>query len=265
MKLDPIKYKLENDPLCAIQITELGTNNRLLPIRFWEQIKKQYGSFENMLQTFYNKGVTGLSVQEYRKNGGNAYKKIDNPIEVTAKIVEKEVEHQPIEVLNRPSLSNKEIPFSIDEIRKLDVAKSDAVRLEIENKFLRDKVEFLEKINSEQKELLLENKFNERISERELEHKKANNEFYLGLAEQFGPHVGPALAGMFTKNKSVPLAQPVVSNLSQEKENLVKTISDSNFSNSMANFISDLIYKIHTDNTFYTELEKLINNSNDGN
>lgn len=264
MKLEPIIYKLKNDELCAIQIFDLDTNNRLLPIKFWEQIQQQYGSFENMLQTFYNQGVTRISVQEYRKNGSNATKKIGNSIEVSAEIKKEPVQqnrgvqqthYQP---LNSPMTHNA-IPLSIDEVRKIDVYKSDAVRFEIENKFLKDKIELLETLVDDQKATILEHRFNERGIERDLETRKSNNEFYLGLAQEFGPTLGPALTGMFNKgSKAVPLAQPAF-NLSEEKQKLFDVIKDNSFSNSYAIFIDDIIYKLQNDQQFYNDLVELIN------
>ena len=271
MKLDPIKYKLEKDPLCGVQITDLDTNNRLLPVRFYNEIVEKYGSFDNMLQTFYNNGVTRLSVQEYRKSG-NALVKKGNPIPVEAivetpePVEQKQVlqyEHQP---LNRPMVHNA-IPISIEEKSKLDINSYIAVELKAENKWLKEKIELLEKTNAEQRETILEHRFNERALERELETKKANNDFNLGMIQQLAPTVGPALAGMFSKGSSVPLGQPVQQQktYSEQKQKLITTIEDNNFSNAMAVFIDDLIYKLHFDENFYNDLSSLIEKYNSPN
>lgn len=263
MKLDPIKYKLEKDPLCGVQITDLETNNRLLPVRYYDDIVTKYGSFDNMLQTFYNNGVTRLSVQEYRKSGNALVKKglpviveaiVENPEPVEPKQV-LQYEHQP---LNRP-MTNNLITISVEEKKKLDIASYFADKLEIENKFLTQKIELLEKSNQEQRETILEYRFNERGLDRELETKKANNDFYLGTIKELGPTVGPALAGMFSKG-SVPLAQPVQQQkvYSEQKQKLITTIEDNNFSNAMAVFIDDLIYKLHIDDEFYNDLASLV-------
>jgi hypothetical protein len=263
MKLEPIIYKLKNDELCAIQITDLDTNTRLLPIKFWEQIQKQYGSFENMLQTFYNQGVTRLSVQEYRKNGSNATKKVGNSIDVSAEIQEKSpVQQQNVMMHQEPvkKQSRNVIELDYDEAIKLNVGNSSASELKIELKWKNEKIEMLEKIVEEQKTTIMENRFSEKGLDRELETKKSNNEFYLGLAQEFGPKVGEVLTGVFTKNKGVSLSQPAqpTFNLSDEKQKLFDVIKDNSFSNSYAVFIDDIIYKLHNDQQFYNDLVELI-------
>jgi hypothetical protein len=263
MKLEPIIYKLKNDELCAIQITDLDTNKRLLPIKFWEHIQQKYGSFENMLQTFYNQGVTRLSVQEYRKNGSNATKKVGNSIDVSAEIQEKSpVQQQNVMMHQEPvkKQSRNIIELDYDEAIKLNVGNSSASELKIELKWKNEKIEMLEKIVEEQKTTIMENRFSEKGLDRELETKKSNNEFYLGLAQEFGPKVGEVLTGVFTKNKGVSLSQPAqpTFNLSDEKQKLFDVIKDNSFSNSYAVFIDDIIYKLHNDQQFYNDLVELI-------
>lgn len=250
-----IVNQLKTNQYYGISIIDDSTMNKILTTTLGSVLIEKYGSVENYFETLKNSGVTSFSVQEYKKNG-SGWKNTGNVVRNLTfhdKTPVSSPTLQPNTTPAFPSLNgagNQVVGLGFYEAANLMASSQEKVRLEEENKFLKEKNERLEKDIYELKEEKLKREY-------DATGKASQNDMLLGLVQNL-----PALLGAFKGSGDVSgLGAPVQpqNNLTQIKTEFFQYLSNPNVSDAFIQALYDVATKIATEEGFAEKLEDLLN------
>ena len=262
-QFNSIIHQLDTDKYFGITVFDLTHGKPIINSKSKEDIINLYGSIENFFNGLFAGTTTKIGIRTRRKNGMNRgkinWKDGKEPmLEFTATPVEKPLSspEQPIQgIPMAQNLGNSNsFGLSPSEIISLHVSQNDKIRLETENKYLKDKVEKLEKENFDYRERELEAKYSSNKSDKTHELVQAIIANAHNLKQVFSPST--AVAAVETTAEATGLGNP---NNSEFKNELLHAIQVSD--ETTAEFIGS-VYMGLNNQEFFTELTELIKKYN---
>lgn len=238
-----IIQKAKIDPITAIAVFDNGSFTQVLKPTFGKEIISNHGSIENYLEKLKQDGITNITVQEYRKNG-SSIKKVGAPVTVTFGD-EKQVATNMTKV---NSVQGMGLGFT--EIMNLNTDSVLKTKYETELEFTKRELEETKKQRDELKEEILKMRY-------DVDKGSKSAETFTSLASIFAP----MLQGMMSGGQGA-LNAPAQGNLTELKNTLVTIIHNKEFSDESATVLLNIITKINTQENFYDDLLKLMENHN---
>lgn len=194
-ELIDIINRLKNSPSILISVINKETGQPLVRSFSADRFVEKYGSVEAFFNSLVSEGISQIIVEERRKLGNTTRsfstpktfilgpKEEDTPPQDTPEVMPTTVSPAPLQ--QQPMGQMGLMGLSFPQMMDLHVKAHDQGRLEVENKFLKEKNEKLEQEIAALKEERLADKFSEAKA-------KGNNEMLLGIFQQL-----PMLMGAF--------------------------------------------------------------------
>lgn len=198
-ELIDIINRLKNSPSILISVINKETGQPLVRSFSADRFVEKYGSVEAFFNSLVSEGISQIIVEERRKLGNTTRsfstpktfilgpKEEDTPPQATPEVMPATVAPAP---LQQPMGQMGLMGLSFPQMMDLHVKAHDQGRLEVENKFLKEKNEKLEQEIAALKEERLADKFSEAKA-------KGNNEMLLGIVQNL-----PMLMGAFKGGRS---------------------------------------------------------------
>ena len=187
--------RLKNSPSILISVINKETGQPLVRSFSADRFVEKYGSVEAFFNSLVSEGISQIIVEERRKLGNTTRsfstpktfilgpKEEDTPPQDTPEVMPATVSPAPLQ--QQPMGQMGLMGLSFPQMMDLHVKAHDQGRLEVENKFLKEKNEKLEQEIAALKEERLADKFSEAKA-------KGNNEMLLGIVQNL-----PMLMGAF--------------------------------------------------------------------
>ena len=261
-QFNSIIHQLDTDQYFGITVIDLTHGKPIINSKSKEDIVKKYGSIENFFNGLFDGKTTKIGIRTRRKNGINHGKQNwkdgkEPMLEFSATPVQQPLASPEViqAVPMTPSFTNhNSFGLSPSEIINLHVAQNDKTRLETENKYLKEKVEKLEKDNFDYRERELEGKYSSNKSDKTHELIQAVIANAHNLKQVFAP--ASAVAAATTTAEVAGLGNP---NNSQFKNELLQAIQMSD--ETTAEFVGSVFMGLNNQD-FYTELSELLKKYN---
>ena len=264
-QFNSIINQLDTDPFFGITVIDLTNGRTIIASKSKEDIIQKYGSIENFFNGLFNETTNRIGIRTRRKNGKlngkQNWKNGKEPqmLEFSATPITVEKPLSSPEIIQAvpvtPSFQNhNSFGLSPSEIINLHVAQNEKTRLETENKYLKEKVEKLEKDNFDYRERELEGKYSSNKSDKTHELIQAVIANAHNLKQVFSP--ATAVATATTTAEVAGLGNP---NNSQFKNELLQAIQVSD--ETTAEFVGSVFMGLNNQD-FYTELSELLKKYN---
>ena len=250
-ELIDIINRLKNSPSILISVINKETGQPLVRSFSADRFVERYGSVEAFFNSLVSEGISQIIVEERRKLGNTTRsfstpktfilgpKEEDTPEVMPATVSPAPLQQQPLGQMGLMGLS---FPQMMD----LHVKAHDQGRLEVENKFLKEKNEKLEQEIAALKEERLADKFSEAKA-------KGNNEMLLGIVQNL-----PMLMGAFKGDAPTGL-QGADGELPQVPEGKGVIIQEfAQTSPEVDSFMLKILHLVFESKEFYEEVSKLV-------
>ena len=253
-ELIDIINRLKSSPSILLSVINKETGQPLVRSFSANRFTEKYGSIEAFFNSLVSQGIRQIIVEERRKLG-NTTRSFSEP--KTFLLSSKEEEHAqeaPFEVISdtvAPAPIQQQSfmglqGLSFPQVMDLHVKAHDQARLEVENKFLKEKNEKLEQEVATLKEERLADKFSEAKA-------KGNNEMLLGIVQNL-----PMLMGAFKGNTNTGL-QGVEGEMQQIPEGKTTLIQEfAQTSPEVDSFMLKILHFVFENQEFYKELSELV-------
>ena len=237
-ELIDIINRLKNSPSILISVINKETGQPLVRSFSADRFVEKYGSVEAFFNSLVSEGISQIIVEERRKLG-NTTRSFSTPEVMPATVSPAPLQQQPMGQMGLMGLS---FPQMMD----LHVKAHDQGRLEVENKFLKEKNEKLEQEIAALKEERLADKFSEAKA-------KGNNEMLLGIVQNL-----PMLMGAFKGGAPTGL-QGADGELPQVPEGKGVIIQEfAQTSPEVDSFMLKILHLVFESKEFYEEVSKLV-------
>ena len=245
-ELIDIINRLKNSPSILISVINKETGQPLVRSFSADRFVEKYGSVEAFFNSLVSEGISQIIVEERRKLGNTTRsfsepktfmlgpKEEDTPPQATPEVMPATISPAPLMGLSFPQMMD------------LHVKAHDQGRLEVENKFLKEKNEKLEQEIAALKEERLADKFSEAKA-------KGNNEMLLGIVQNL-----PMLMGAFKGGAPTGL-QGADGELPQVPEGKGVIIQEfAQTSPEVDSFMLKILHLVFESKEFYEEVSKLV-------
>lgn len=255
-ELIDIINRLKNSPSILISVINKETGQPLVRSFSADRFVERYGSVEAFFNSLVSEGISQIIVEERRKLGNTTRsfstpktfilgpKEEDTPPQATPEVMPATVSPAPLQ--QQPMGQMGLMGLSFPQMMDLHVKAHDQGRLEVENKFLKEKNEKLEQEIAALKEERLADKFSEAKA-------KGNNEMLLGIVQNL-----PMLMGAFKGGAPTGL-QGADGELPQVPEGKGVIIQEfAQTSPEVDSFMLKILHLVFESKEFYEEVSKLV-------
>ena len=247
-ELIDIINRLKNSPSILISVINKETGQPLVRSFSADRFVEKYGSVEAFFNSLVSEGISQIIVEERRKLGNTTRsfstpktfilgpKEEETPPQDTPEVMPATISPAPLQ--QQPMGQMGLMGLSFPQMMDLHVKAHDQGRLEVENKFLKEKNEKLEQEIAALKEERLADKFSEAKA-------KGNNEMLLGIVQNL-----PMLMGAF-KGADGELPQ-----VPEGKGVIIQEFAQT--SPEVDSFMLKILHLVFESKEFYEEVSKLV-------
>jgi hypothetical protein len=253
-ELIEIIKQLKSNPRRLVSVVNIETMKSIEQSVNAEKLTEKYGGVELFFNHLVENDITQISVTERLKNGSSSIA-VGTPKIFNLKKKEVALPAEPAPVSSSvqtfPNMVvglNGNYGLGIPELVNLQVRAQDRERVEMDNKYLKEKVERYEKEIAELKEERLQNKYNEAKA-------KGNNEMLMGIL-QIAPQLLGALKPQSPQGLSGVEDTPMLPEIPQEKQNIIATFSQT--SPNIDAYMLAVLNGVNTHKEFYENLTNLL-------
>lgn len=267
-QLDIIIQRLKTEPKFLITVENKETGFFVCRKQSGEKLVNQYGSIENFFEEIYKNGHRKVGIQPFRKNGSSGTA-LDGYLEFTfSDDSQQQPATPPMTTAPTPAVPIYEMPvvgnfgsglkgavqLGLPELLQMHQAQNDNVRNAEENKYLKIRVDDLEKQVKSYEKKELQYEFSREERKERAESQKGYLEVFKSLAEPFMPVIAGKMmgAGAVAQATETALGNPAFSELKNEFLQVISSQNDVNI---------DILYRVLSgfDNgEFVNELVELL-------